>query len=505
MNHRSQFAGGLVTLLLLVFGSGITVAADEAVVSGLPVEFQPYRITVDLTPASATGECEEATAALRKALPLLVERSIGGRWTVAWSHHASDVEAETKPTAESNSAATPEDQTRPDQAVATALQRPVDTRFRIVVQALANRTVVTVQAEEPLWQHHSPLLTVETPDRRELPSLVLTAMMRLFRPQAVWERIDDERVRLRIQASGFHAPDPEFPLLNATEYFAPGVLHFQRDGSLRAVSQIPWTLLEFQTENDVRGIATVVSGLRQPLSSRPRGRIELRAVASRPQWATTSVMLTSQSTPPRALVAHDVLVRPHQSRPGDDAKADDEPTVQEQLLLSDRRGMVLLSQQSPSIAVWLTVMSGDQRLAEVPIVPGASEQLSLELKDDRLRLRAEGQLKLLQSDLVAVVAERSALMLTCRGAARKAAWADVDRYLDQLSKLPAASRFQERLTGIRVPAVALARQQKDTLTERRIQRLCDELEALIKLHLSNDKLQLLREEMAELKAAAAEK
>lgn len=488
---------GLLCLAVTVDLSAQPTESEDAV-RPLPIEFQPYRVQVRLTTGDSDPRSVRISQQVQSQLPALVERTIGPRWQTDWS-------ANTDPAA-----------------------LPFDVEYRVVITSTVQGAAATVQAREPLWPHASPTLKVQVADVRELPYELVRTLHRLFRPQARWERVDDDSIRLRIQGAALAVPDPGLPLVNEAEVWTPWLVFRQRDGSVQQTSVVPWTLFRSESIADGRGSAIVFSGLRNPLLGRPRGRVELRAVATRAQWSTTRLELRSQSAQSRALVAHDVRLRLEldtaidtmpetdaallDSTPPESASANETDTPaddadapeQEQRLLSDRRGMVTLPPIDDASFVWVTIFSGGQRLAMVPVVPGAVETLQLELPDDVLRLRVEGQLQLLQSDVVAVVAERAALILACRAAAKRLKWDEVDARLEQLQKLPTIDVFLEQITGFRVAAVAQARDLKDPLSERRILRQCDEVVAVLRKFLADDKLRLLQEEMQELRAASAD-
>lgn len=451
-----------------------------------PVEFLPYRVAIQYENEDASPETERLVHQLRRDLPPALARTIGSVWELVSTAAA---EATLEPPAEGE--AVP--------AISPDVPRvEPDVVFRLALRQLPGRMQLSVQTQEPLWSYASPVETIVSADPREFVAQLLPVLVRLFRPQAEWDRVDDHTVRLRVRGQALAIPDPDLHLFRDHEVFALWVVYRSRDGAPQRVSAIPWTLCRSSPESSEENahLAEVWSGLRSPVPRRPRGRVELWAVASRPQWERTVLELVSGTKPPRQLVAHEVRIS--------DLAPDKEDERLEWLRFSDRSGRVTLDIAESDLPVWVTIRSGHQTLARIPVQPGAEPHLRIELPDDQLRLRMEGQLQLLQGELVAVVAKRRALIVACRASAKRAAWNEVDVYLQQLRALPTVAQYREQVSGVRVPAVALARERKDTLGERRVNRLCDETLELLQRHLGEDSLRLIQEEMAELRAAASE-
>lgn len=483
-------------LLFLCLAASLPVGPTECsaeVPLATPIEFQPYTISVEVTTRTADAVSKQLRAETLAALPATIDRCIGSRWLVTWPGTpvtlpspvtASDPATTIDPTAETSTENTAES------TDAVPVVPPLfDVEYRIQLSTVPGQITAVVSAYEPLWSRKSPAITITTGDVRELPGRLVAAMQRLFRPKGLWQRLDESQVQLRIQGAAFALPDPELPLLKEVELFTPWMVFYTREGTVQRLVPIPWTLLELRDATEGHGLVTIHSGLANALGTSPRGRVKLIAVAERVQWPDCELVVLAQSRPPQPLVAHRVQLSPEEAPP--------EEAIS---LMTNRHGRVLLPVDGPHPWLWVTVTSGDQRLAEVPLVPGAERQITLDVPDDRLRLRTEGQLRLLQGELVASVAERQGLMLAARAAAKRNAWDEVARLTRDLNELTTIEKFRDQLAGIRVSAVAEARQQQNRLAERRVQRMCDETQQLITRYLADDKVRLLLEELAELKA-----
>jgi hypothetical protein len=168
---------------------------------------------------------------------------------------------------------------------------------------------------------------------------------------------------------------------------------------------------------------------------------------------------------------------------------------------SDHAGVVRVPATTAGEIVWLSVKSGDIRLARVPLLPGSPPELTLELPDDTVRLHAEGELAVLEAKLVETVARRAVLMARIRSRATASDWSAVQADRKALAALTTARQFEERLTAIRIPALDAAREQKNGPALARIGRRCREVADAITRYLDADKLKAFEEEIQEIRAA----
>jgi hypothetical protein len=308
--------------------------------------------------------------------------------------------------------------------------------------------------------------------------------------------VDDYSARIVVQAAAIAGPNPEFPILHEHEAFTPWVIARKLDGSVQRQQTIPWTYFIAQAIEHGRGPVRVVSGLRGPLSARPRGRIEYRAVAARSQWPQTWLECYALSQPPRLLGAHRVELTPI------DVSAAEEPAElpQPQATITNRTGRAAIEAGTAPM-VWAAIYSGALKLARVPLVPGSLNIARIDLPDDAIRLQAEGQLQLIQNELVDLVALRSIVMASARAAAKKNDWTTARDKVAAARKLNNPQQFLERIAGVRVPAIAAALEKKDRTTEQRVIRMCEETAELVKHYLDEERVKLLQEEIDELEAA----
>ena len=451
-----------------------------------PIELLPYRVVIELADAGRD-------AALPGELAAMSDRTWGGRW---------ELRIDARPDAPWASERRFQ-QFRVDDFVATG-DDDVDVRYLVSVEPQPVGVALRVRASEPLWGHLSPAIGDVVYDRREAPLRILQLCRQLFRPLASWEKHDDLSARLAVRGAAIAGPDPEFDIVQPNEAFVPWMILRKRDGTIQRQQPISWTYFVAQDLTNGRGLAKVVSGLRSPHGAKPRGRVEFVAVAARPQWSQTRLECYSQAQPPRPLAAHRVEWLPVDPVLESDVADESAETPQPELLVTNRTGSLHFPVGKFPELVWASVYSGTLRLARVPIVPGSVPVARLDLPDDGIRLQAEGQFQLLQSELVDVVALRTLTVAEARAAAKKNDWKAADEKLADAKRLSAPQPFLERVSAVRVPAVAEAMQRKDRTTEQRVVRMCDETTELIRRYLDEDRLRLVQEELDELQAAVKE-
>ncbi len=326
-------------------------------------------------------------------------------------------------------------------------------------------------------------------ERRDIPPGCMALMQELFRPTAGVEQTRAGAVVLHGRAAWLAPPDPDWAPLRAGRQLEPYYRHFDKAGAVERIQRVPWTWFVVDRPARAGAACTVVTGLRSPLWT--RRRIETVALTVHPQSPQTRLVLRARPPSPKVLAGVEVDVA-HDAR---------EQPVR---LISDRQGAVRIPVGEDRRLVWLSVRSGQVLLARLPLVPGVHSDESVELPDDALRLAVEGDISLLQADLVDTVARRAVISATIRARAKLGQWAEVDALFKQLADLPKSTAYASAVDAIRLPAVQAAKSAKDRAAEGRIQKLCDETTALIKQYLDADKLRQLKEEMDELRKIDAD-
>ena len=90
----------------------------------------------------------------------------------------------------------------------------------------------------------------------------------------------------------------------------------------------------------------------------------------------------------------------------------------------------------------LLVRSGDRVLAKLPIVPGLRDEVNALLRDDRLRVEADGFLSGVQLGIIDLVARRESLTTRIRNRIAEKDFDAAEELLNQLRDLPTQDNFR---------------------------------------------------------------
>jgi hypothetical protein len=364
---------------------------------------------------------------------------------------------------------------------------------------------IDVRAWQPAIELESEPAGADVYDRLEVPLVMLQLGHAAFRSVGIVDEVEGNQVRVLLQAGALSVPDESFSLIRGARFFVPILASRKRDRTIDRLQPIPWTVLSTSTPTDQtaseskdgRVTCELHSGLRSPIGGKQRGRVETLAVAVKPVFPSTRLDLATQSRPSLPLVAHRIELRMSAEIPAKDA-AEERDKRRLAVLLTDRRGQAMIAAESDPSLVWLFAYSGGQLLARVPIVPGSSTNLRLEVPDDSARLEAESNLSILRGELIEAVAARNTAIARVRSAVKKNDAKLAGLAVEELKKQPDAQFFLNKVNAIRVPSVKAAKARKDRAGEVRIVRMCDEVADLIKQYLNDDKRQLVIEEIREL-------
>lgn len=250
-----------------------------------------------------------------------------------------------------------------------------------------------------------------------LASAATDVLLASFAPLAQIEKVDGKMVALRVRAASLPPRDPQAVQVVPGTLFRPVIRTNDRDGNLRAdkpPQTIPWTYL-LTRSIEATASCEMFSGLRGPLSARPRGRTEQLAVAVAPPEAGTQLIVHSRIDKRKLLSGYEVY-----------SYGADDPTTT-LLGRTDSRGRLWIDPNSSPLQM-LIIKSGGEFLGRLPIVPGVEPEALAGVADDDDRLAVEGYITGLQEEIVDLVARRTML------AARIRARLEEDK-LDEAQKL----------------------------------------------------------------------
>lgn len=455
---------------------------------GIPIELQPYRVRISL----GFDVAPEFTAAYRNAaineLHNRLDRTFGAMWEMAVIEEGL-VQPARQEVLERLTAASFE---KSEQAAR------LDKWFVLTVET--SGSAFRLAARE--WDGSSRELSLPqmrtTWDRRALAQQACLLVRELFQPIVAIDKVEEDRVEVRIRAGEFPALDPAAAQLSPGDVLAPYFRYFDAEKTLRRVQSIPWTYLVVESVDRSRAVCRVKTGLRASLGGAAR-LVEKAARRIRPLHQATRLTLQVRGRGAKPLAGYEVSLRPDRDEAN---RADVEPAVEPQTLLSDRWGVVTVPRNPENPLVWMSVRSGNALLARVPFAPGVAPEATLELPDDGIRLDVEGQLAVVTADLVDTVARRAVVMAQILSNADANKWDRVDSLMAELSSIPGYQQYEARVRNIRVTATERAQQAGDRLAEARVGNLCRDALNVVAKYLDEDRLRDFRNEVDEVRRSA---
>jgi len=322
-----------------------------------------------------------------------------------------------------------------------------------------------------------------------LPLAIWDAVVDSFTPLARIEHVEASHVTARLRAAGL-APGPESPaLVAAGSALRPVVRRNDRGGqpAKGGIQSPPWTVLNVNSREDALLDCTLQSGYRNPIPARGGVRVDRLALAIRPRYEATRLLLRSRTNPAKPLVGYEI----HTRAPGEEEET-------QQLGLTDANGAFELPSAGGGQQM-LYVRNGRQILARLPIVPGQDETITASIIDDDNRLAAEGYIAALGSRALDLVARREILAARIRGRLKGGKLAEAQTLLDEFRKLQTRADLSRDLDQFRQRVAT-----PDSLTQQRIDKLFADAQKLFLLKpLSDDLLSELTRELASAQARGA--
>jgi len=311
----------------------------------------------------------------------------------------------------------------------------------------------------------------------------LWAVRRAFAPLARVLSVEDRAVTLRLRAAALGARDPSFAVVRPGQVFLPVLRAEDRKGTLKGLAPVIWTFLSAEKMKGSDVQCTLHSGLRTPLSSRRRGRVQQLALAVIPPEKPSTLVLKARTDDKRLLAGYDV----YGHYPGEKSA--------ELLGRTDIRGELRVPPGKSPLRL-LLVKHGGQLLARLPVVPGLEPVLTAAVADDDQRLEAEGYLAGFQDELIDLVTSREVLLARARARIEAGDLAAAEALLSELRGLKSRDQFARQLAAQKQKSVS-----KDPVVQKKIDAMFDETEKLLKQYLDPAVVERLTAEVTKARAA----
>lgn len=488
-------------------------AAETSVDTNTHISLKPYRTRIEIAcdPESRLDEFERQQ--LHQKLSQIIERSVGEKWQlnepgVPLQDAITGIfENRWLPLCTSIGLS----RLQPEQILARYPSQPFEKLFLITIEPAGIGYRVSGREFDYYSQRLSPLSEKITYEKLFLAETTFDLLRDLFSSVVSIETVEGELVTVSEQASQFPTPDPEVATVKNNSFFLPFFRYLNRDREVKNIQIVPWTYLEIEKVDRKHAICSVTSGLRGILAG-SRRRVETLALHVQPRFQATELSLIPRGTSTQTYAGMKVQLSPlnpqevrqlqiaAKKESEETRKPLKEPDYVTAEFLTNRSGSIAIDADPEQPLIWLYIRSGKALVANVPYLPGIDSQISLQIPDDRIRLGVEGELAVLNGELIEAVAELSMKMSRIRRWAKSEDWDKVNTGIRQLeSELSPRKNFLDKLNAIRISAVEAAQAQNNRTAQARIASLCRETGDRIDRFLSPTGIIDLKTEIQDLK------
>lgn len=483
-----------VVVLLAVLPA---TSRGQSVLDYLPYKMRVYVVHDPPGVLSATEEQE-----LTRGLPEKIDARIGGAWRGLSPEPAAAVDAEAAPEAATTLDVRPVEVLTAPAALAFALRR---TPHQLAVEHLPVEVfkfdkimLLHVAAEEGGFrltardfdvrtQVFSLPAAVSCRQPGKLAESAFAALYQAFAPLAEVDLVEEDRAKLVIQASALKLRDETLSLAPSDAVFIPVLRYNNRDQTPKTIREVPWSFVINQPQPETPGLDwQVVSGLRNALTSRRRGRIETLALAAKLSDQPTTLVVASRTDKRRL--------------PGYEVFSYLPPNPKTTLVgYTDWRGELTIPPkpitaegEPASPLMMLVIKNGGEFLAKLPVLPGWREQVIAEIRDDDQRLSVEGFITALQEDMVEVYITRTVLMARAKKALEQGQPTVARENMNGLKELKSLTQFREELAARQNDSSA---RSSDPATQGRIDRLFSDTRTTLEKFLDEKPVEALEQQV----------
>jgi hypothetical protein len=377
----------------------------------------------------------------------------------------------------------------------------IDKVFPVSVEVTGGSYVISARE----WDRESELLaavhTRTTIDRRTIAAQILRLLSEVFRPVVQIDEATPRTARIRYKAGEYPPGDPAFVQATQDSMYIPFFRYLDRNKVVQQIQFLPWSYITAKNVERTRADCDLDTGVKTPLGSFKRRRMDLRALALKPYTQQTTLTLVPKRNRTRPLVGYLVAVYdeipPPPPEDGEEPTEDAPEREKPDIYRSDRFGNVTIPVDPKKPLQWVFIRSGSALLAKFPMVAGAELQMTVECPDDTIRLDVEGQIVLLQSRLVDTIAKQAMVKAMITNRLKKGEWKKVDESLKELDELPTIKSFESMVSEIQYPALKKAEERRDRSSQTRIKTLGEAVLKVARIHLDQEKVDEFREDVVE--------
>jgi len=228
----------------------------------------------------------------------------------------------------------------------------------------------------------------------ELPDAIFQVIYTGFSPIAALEQVLPNKVVLRVRGGELIRERFLPSMIGEGRIFVPFLRVWNQSGRLESVKPIPWTVLLVDSVQQSRVECSLETGIRNPLTTRRRGRTEQIAILPRLEEKPTRLLIQ-----PRTQTDTDDSLRQFTARYGIFERT---PDNEKGVLLgeSNVRGEFIVPYSPDSPIRRLLVREGDMLVAKLPLIQGWKTNALISVPDDEIRIAAESALMGIQEEVI---------------------------------------------------------------------------------------------------------
>lgn len=412
-------------------------------------EYSPYSVKVWVAFGHSAESTERLMAQIAETISQRSYVVAGATWAVETVQCPAELQYAV--------ATNPQSVTIDDvKAVGESVLKEDDKLFLVGIRAEMTSSVITVRELDCRSRVWRPVLSrrVVQPDR--IPREAFAAVADAFSPLVRIEIPKGRTAQVRIRAGGLITSASSPSQIHDDDVLLPIIRRNDRLGEpekVLGVQVVPWTFLTITGRQGAVLQCTIHSSMSSALGGRSSSRTVKLALAVKPRGQTTYLRLETRDESRLPLGGYEIRSK------------DPETEASGLVGQTDWRGMLEVPKAGHPLRI-LYVRNGGQLLARLPMVPGLETESTAQVRNDDLRLEAEGFVKGLQTRVMDLVARRHLYIARFRRHLKKNELDKADALLQEFRKLDTRSNLLRQLHE---------EEQRTKSPDKRVQAKIDQL------------------------------
>jgi hypothetical protein len=317
--------------------------------------------------------------------------------------------------------------------------------------------------------------TVQWPG--DLPRALLLFSHDLFNPTAEITGQEAGGALLNVQGAALAPATPFGAVVSKGTVFQPLRVVSLADGKVR-ILKIPYTYLQVESVDGPTTRCAIVSGLRDPLTTRMARPNSLAALGLK---AGSNRLPLRFVTRPNQVPAAGYTVTVRRALGG-------QPRT---LGTTDRAGRIVLQPGFADGLVILRLLAGNvEPMVELPIMPGESpDERAIAFDPKPFTVALESRIDSLRDEVVDLVALRARLEARMKARLDGEDWAGLEESLKEFAQLKPRDEFAQRLAKLKNDAAHDQEDKKVAVLTKTAQAQISELQSMIDRYLDDDTFQ----------------